>query len=784
MQPDPKFVPPLDPEEHKGSRRLALTLLASLITLLFVVVFSQTAFDLTFLRPNGDGQIQVFAALSLLIFLLFVALTYVLARTVLKLWSERRMGTLGSKFRTRMVVGALLLSLGPVIFVFFFAYGLMNRSIDKWFSRPVEEVRQDTAAMASLLGEYANQNAHAEAETLAAEPGTLHAFATGNFSEPLSHFREHDRTLQGGFVVVLQGENPAATYQLPAPWPEMRTLIARATMDKDKAARGNAAQAKKNQAKDTQSAIPPPLLISVAGVDYVISQAPVLRNSSILVGMPLPSQFTATANRVAASQQRYTELSSKRKLFRQTYLGVLGLLTMLVLFTATWFALLLSKQVTRPVEALARATEEISAGRLNYRIAVTGPDELGDLVLRFNRMAADLESSRQLLTSSTHDLGEANQLLDRRRQQIEAILENIPTGVMSLDANRRVTHVNDALRRIFDFFDFHDPPLPASSGEVAGKLLTDFLPEEIHADLDFLLRRADRMGNTTSPMELQAGHRTLHVAVTVASLTHGAQKLGWVVVFEDLSDLMQAQREAAWREVARQVAHEIKNPLTPIALSAERISRHLSQSEIPPPRSLSIIRKCAETIAASVTTVRSLVDEFAALARFPKATPEPADINAIIESTLAMFDGRLPGIRLSTSLADGLPLVMADPNALKRALANLVDNAAEAMDESILREIHIGTSLLDDRSAVEVVVADTGHGVTQDMKEKLFLPYFSTKQRGTGLGLSIVSRTVEDHRGSIRVEENQPVGTRFVLELPLAAPSPESAVAEGLTRAQ
>src|SRR5581483_2321691 len=252
------------------------------------------------------------------------------------------------------------------------------------------------------------------------------------------------------------------------------------------------------------------------------------------------------------------------------------------------------------------------------------------------------------------------------------------------------------------------------------------------------------------------------------SLNHDGQRLGYVIVFEDLSDLLKAQKQAAWREVARRVAHEIKNPLTPIALSAERIRRHLDRGHPPDEASLAVIRASADTMAGAVETVRTLVDEFAALARFPMSQPQPADINAIVASALAMFDGRLDGICVQTSLASGLPRVMADPEAIKRALANLVDNAAEAMQNSLVREVHISTALLSTRDAVELVVADTGHGVTREMKEKLFLPYFSTKKRGTGLGLAIVSRIIEDHQGSIRVEENQPVGARFILELPLA----------------
>jgi len=283
------------------------------------------------------------------------------------------------------------------------------------------------------------------------------------------------------------------------------------------------------------------------------------------------------------------------------------------------------------------------------------------------------------------------------------------------------------------------------------------------------------MGTTTTQLEMALHPSRFNAAVTVATLQHGGQGLGYVLVFEDLSDLLKAQKQTAWREVARRVAHAIKNPLTPIALSAERIRRHLDRGSPPDAASLAILHSCAETIGSAVETLRTLVDEFSTLARFPTAQPAPANINAIVENTLAMFNGRLDSIHVQTFLATDLPKVMADSEAIKRALANLVDNAAEAMQGALVREIQISTSLVASRDAVEITVADTGHGVTQELKEKLFLPYFSTKQRGTGLGLAIVSRIIEDHRGCIRVEENQPIGTRFVVELPVALeviPSP------------
>jgi len=360
-------------------------------------------------------------------------------------------------------------------------------------------------------------------------------------------------------------------------------------------------------------------------------------------------------------------------------------------------------------------------------------------------------------------LSAANAELDQRRRQMETILENIPTGVLSLDGNRRVTHVNQALRRMFHPDGLHD----GSSQIVLGAALEEVFPAEVLEDFEPLLRRGDRMGMTTSQMEMQLPHGTVNVALTVATLRHHGDRSGYVVVFEDLSDLLKAQKQAAWREVARRVAHEIKNPLTPIALSAERIQRHLDRATPTDPASSTVVRTCAETIAGAVETVRRLVDEFSTLARFPVAKPQPADINEIVESALSMFHGRLEGIGVHKSLASDLPRVMADAEAIKRAVANLVDNAAEASETSVVREIAISTTLVASRDAIEITVADTGPGVTREVKEKLFLPYFSTKKRGTGLGLAIVSRIVEDHHGSIRVEENHPVGTRFIVELPV-----------------
>jgi two-component system, NtrC family, nitrogen regulation sensor histidine kinase NtrY len=739
-------VPALKPEPAKRSlslsqRRAMLIPLALGILLLFGVVFSQQAFNLKQLSPDSAQQTLVLVALSAVVFLLLVVLTFVLFRNLVKLYAERRLGVLGSRLRTRMVVGALLLSFAPAIVMFMFAYGLMNRSIDKWFSMPVHELQQDSGRVGALLSDYAGDNARAEAVEIAQSPDTQKSLSSGSYSGVLHEFRKHQPTLQGGFAIALVDGDSVASWNLPQPWPALREQLA-----------------------SVSNVEHGPQKWRYRETEYLLGAAPVGKSAAILVGMPLPKDFSPTLEQINQNQQNYLTLSREAKRIRGMYMLLLTLLTVLVLFVATWFSLFLAKLVTRPVEALAEATREISLGHLGHRVDVPAADELAELVASFNSMAAELESSRHKIEESAQALTDTNTELEQRRRHIETILESIPTGVLSLGPDRRVTHSNVAFGRMF---------WPHGRAPV-GSRLQDIFPTDVASDLEHLLRRADRMAITAAQLEIPVEKHKLNTSVTVSCVEHGRQRLGYVIVFEDFSELLKAQKEAAWREVARRVAHEIKNPLTPIALSAERIRRHLERGSAPDQKSLSVIGDCAQTISGAVQTVRSLVDEFSSLARFPEAQPRPADINQIVENTLAMFNGRLDGIAMQKQLGTDLPLAMADPEAIKRALANLIDNAAEAMQGSLVREIHIATSLVESRDAVEILIADTGHGIDRELKEKLFLPYFSTKKRGTGLGLAIVRRIIEDHRGSIRVEENRPAGAKFVVELPLAADMAEA----------
>ena len=731
---------PVRDDPPKSSRRWkAVIALSSAAFVLLAILVAQSSFNLKFLNPDSNQQLYFFVTLTGLTFFSFVALSLVLGRNLLKLYAERQRGVAGSKFRTRLVVVHLVLSILPVIAMFWFSYGLMNRSIDKWFSQPVEEVRADTAAMSGLLYDYAGLNATTEAQSIAGAEEFRKSLANGNVAAANDELREHIPTLQGGFTVAISDGHALASLNTPAPWAEMRERF-----PVDQAIRGEH----------------PHFLWGET--DYIVGAAPT-DNGSVFVAMPLPPKFAQTASQIRDSQQRYIDLARQRKLVRRTYLAFLLLLTVIVLFASTWLALFLSKLVGRPVAAIAAGTEAISRGQLDYRVDIRATDELAELVQSFNSMADQLESSRRQIEASSRDLADANEKLEGRRRYIETVLESIPTGVVSIDGVRRVTLANAAFSRMVHP-EHPEFTLPSA---LSGVPLHQLLPQDVVDDLEPLFRRADRMGITGANMEITMPHSTRNVALTVAAFEHPSERHGYVLVFEDLSDLLRAQKQAAWSEVARRVAHEIKNPLTPIALSAERIHRHLMRGTTPDAGSLDVIRSCSDTISNAVQTVRALVDEFSVLARFPASHPQPASLNALVETALTLFTGRLEGIRVRTELATDLPPVMADPEAIKRAIANLVDNAAEAMQEALLKEITISTALVDSRDAVELVVSDTGHGISRDVKERLFLPYFSTKQRGTGLGLAIVSRIVEDHNGSIRVEENKPVGSRFVIELPV-----------------
>ena len=616
------------------------------------------------------------------------------------------------------------------------------------------------------LAQYVAGNARVEAESIA---------FTGvpDLDQPTlnSALGSHRVTLSGGFAVVYGNDlRMIASFQAP---PESSTAnllpwLSEKEQEKPVPLKGPLSASLLATARRGGEAV-----LEVAGQEYALGMAATGSGKVVVVGLPMPRGLSQTAKRIRAGAAAYWDLFRTRHSIRATFFLMLLLITVVVFFSSVWLALFLAKQITRPVEALADAMDEIAAGKYEHRVALITTGEMAELVRSFNRMAADLDASRQLAESSSAQLTAANLAIEERRRELETIVETIPSGVVTLDETGTVLQANRAFALLMG---------QNENAALRGQKLAELLPQDFLDDFAGIIRRGQRMGAAATEIEFHLRGRTIHLAVTSARLELAHGRPGTVLVVEDTSELLRAQRQLAWKEVAQRVAHEIKNPLTPIALSAERIGKHLDRGQADSP---SIIRKCSEVILGCVGTLRTLVDQFSALAQFPAPQPRPCDMNQVVEESLALFAGRLDGITVKRDLEKDLPMVLADHDAIKRALANLIDNAAEAMQGSLLRVLNVRTSLSEEDWAVEIEISDTGHGLTDDIRERLFLPFYSTKHRGTGLGLSIAAKIVQEAGGSIRAESNSPKGARFLLRLPLMEtgeqPSHEGSTATPLT---
>ena len=673
----------------------------------------------------------IFFALTIVIGASLLIFALILSRYLLKLAAERRSGQLGSRFKVKMVMGAMGVSLLPLVLLFFFSYALINRTLNLWFPRPLEIAGEQSQTLLSHFenSEYDSLNRLAKA---AAASGTPDA-------QLLAHIQSAD-----------------------AWWVTNATGAITSGVDLSKASLKPASQA------EATPFVPEPVQTIRSGAQiwsaneemYLAGSAP-LKDGTLYVARRLPADFPKLYADIQTQTGTYLHLKQQLRQYKKIYLLILGLITLILLFTTTWFALFLSKQVTVPIQALAEATREISRGNFDHKIEVQAQDELGTLVRSFNRMTEQLGEGRRQINEFTQSLEQAIEERERRRKLMEAILENIPTGVVSLDSSGNVTRVNTAVVTIL--------------GESARNAHTvaELLGEEAARSVLHMIRRSLRMGAASSEIEIATGGRLVRTAVTVTSLGPRRSNPGFIVVIDDLTELLQAQKAAAWQEVAQRIAHEIKNPLTPIQLSAQRMLRYLDRAATTNPGAPrtefeKLSAECAGLIEREVQTLESLVDEFSQFARFPAARMAPADLNDVVQSALGLFQGRLEGIALSVDLADSLPPVKADAELIRQVVANLIDNAAESMENAPVRRLRVSTRMESDGDAVVVEVSDSGHGISAADKDKLFLPYFSTKERGTGLGLAIASRIIAEHNGTIRVEDNTPVGAKFLLRFPAA----------------
>ena len=685
-------------------KRLLLGMGVVLLAISVILVVWQGSFKMGRIEPSNPSQTFVFWAISILIFVLMVTLGFILFRELLRLYIARQANQQGSRIRTKLVLGALALSCLPVFCLVLFSFEVLSRSVERWFTNPVDQEVGVFVRAATVLQKEMNDEVNAQTGWLAAKPEVRQVLAAGSAAAAAPGFLANfARAQEAQHAAILASDGSTVVLS----W------------DEPDAAR--------------RSAQP------------VLARFPVMEGDRTLgfveMASPVPIDVARQVALIDGYNREWIVLRDGLRNAKRLYTMVMVLITLFVLFFATWIALFLAKQISIPITALLDAASEVRRGNLRHRVEVRAVDELASLVRGFNEMTQELEAS--------------GRELDVRRRFTEAILESIPTGVISITADGSVKRVNRALAKIF----------PAEAVARATRL-EDLFSREDTAELKYLMKRARRTGSASRPMELLTESRKLQLAVTVSALEEKLTS-GFVVVLEDTSELLRAQKAAAWHEVARRVAHEIKNPLTPIALSAERIARQVERLQAPPATER-ILQECTATISKSVESVKTLVDEFSRFARFPSAQPVRCDLNEVVREALLVFQGRLDGIELRTDFAPGLPPVNLDPEQFGRVVVNLVDNAAEAMQDSLVKKLFLATrpGAADN---VELVVADSGPGISPDDKEKLFLPYFSTKNRGTGLGLAIVSHIVAEHNAQIRVEDNQPAGARFTIEIPALA---------------
>jgi two-component system, NtrC family, nitrogen regulation sensor histidine kinase NtrY len=728
-----------------SKQRWSLVIGGSLLTLLLAAVFTFGSLDVPF-EPKSWRTLMPLYAVSSFITAALLVFGLILGRTVLRLWAETSREQLGARFKTKMVVGAMAISLLPIIFMFIVSYSLINRTLLRWFPRPLEIASEKTQEMMTDFGKAQLPRLRHMATSVEESPSTSveeqlqRGFAMG--ADAVWILDEDGNVTRGGVVCDNQSEE------------RQGPICARVGV------LGKLARVMRSGVE----------VWTAGGSDYFAVRVPNVRSGQpagyTVAAYRTSPNFLSRITEIESQTQEYNQEKHDLRALKRQMLLILLLFTVLLLSAVMWVALFLAKQVTIPIQALAEGTREISSGNFDYQVPEQAQDELGVLVRSFNAMTTQLRDNRSQIDQFTRNLQQAVQELERRRQLMETVLENIPTGVISLDANGAILRANTAVTRMF------------GSDARDAQSLDDLLGPDASRVLQLLMRRSLRMGVVSREIETVMSGRILHLAVTVSSLGPRRANSGYVLVLDDLTEMLRAQKSAAWQEVARRIAHEIKNPLTPIQLSSQRLSRFLERrgaAKAGTPRDpelTSLVQECSRLIEREVSTLAALVNEFSQFVRFPAAKLAPTNANTVVHEAIEVFSGRLDGITLKTTLDENLPSVRADGGLLRSVVVNLIDNAAEALENSTFREILISTCSHPDAETIEICVSDTGHGISPQDKDKLFLPHFSTKNRGTGLGLAIAARIVAEHGGTIHVEDNLPVGSRFFVELPATELTP------------
>ncbi len=717
----------LSPESRRRRNEL---LIIGIISILIVIL---TTIEMKFPQVGGKipiaNNIIIFSLININIILILL-LIFLVIRNLVKLIFERRRKVWGAKLRTKLVVAFASLSLVPTILLFLVAVGFITNSVEHWFKAPVEQSLQGALEVAqAYYRDFAN-NMVSSAQQIG-----RHLSKQGIFKEAkgISSLREQLETKRQEYHlstlgIFLKGEKDSIRVEDPtlkAIFPHLPKELLEAGFSGKEVSR----------------------ILSVGEGEMIAGIAPIFNPSEggevvgvVAASLFIPKSLTAKMNEISQAFVEYKQLKILKKPIKSSYMMALLMVTLLILFSATWFGFYLAKELTVPIKELAEATHRIATGDLNFRIKMKAADEIGTLVQSFNQMTEDLQVSRSEL--------------EQRRKYMEIVLKNVAAGVISIDEKGMVTTINTSAEEMLEI-----------KGEaILEKRFSEVLPKEYVGQIEELLRelKSSRKDSIEKQLTVNLRGKSLSLLINLTALKdEEGRPLGVVAVFDDLTQLIKAQRIAAWREVARRIAHEIKNPLTPIQLSAQRLrKRYLERLQ----QDGSVFDECTRTIVKQVEELKGMVNEFSNFARMPTSQPTPNHLNEIIRETLVLFQEAHKEVRFEFIPHD-LPILNIDRDQMKRVMINLIKNSLAAIERD--GEINIKTSYDPKLQMVRLEVSDNGCGIADEDKGRLFEPYYSTKKSGTGLGLTIVNAIVADHNGYIRIRDNEPKGTTFLIELPV-----------------
>lgn len=674
--------------------------------------------------------------------LLLLALLLLVFRNLAKLYYEKKANILGTKLKTRLITAFIVLALLPTTVLFFFSIHFISTSIAFWFNTPVEQTLESSLAVGQKLYEYIEEKNEFFAKRAAFQIDSRNLLDKENEQKLARYSQVVQRAFNRHAVEIYTPDAKRISLSLASELEQMHFGPLNST-DLTDVPEGDESKTVSQTVKEGE------FLRTIASIPF--DSDPRQADAFIVITTLVSPDLSENLQAILKGQEEYQQLKLAKKPAQISYYIALSIVALLVVFCAIWFGFALAKTITIPIMKFAEGTQRVTAGDLNYQIDFETDDELGTLIKSFNSMTKELAAGREQIALSGRMLRQQNAELERSRNYIEIVLKNISAGVISVDKKGVITTINKSAEAMLNI----------NSANILNRTYKEVL------DSDYL-QIADKIYDQASQ-----GHESLEIPLSITisgtpkhfSLNYNLLKneengnVGAVLVFDDVTELEKAQRIAAWREVARRIAHEVKNPLTPIKLSAQRLKRKYGDQIRD-----DIFNSCADTIIEHVDLIKNLVNQFSTFAKFPDANAARCRIENIVLETIALYKEGLENVDIQSRFSDDIPVLSLDHQHMKQAFINLIDNAVYAVNKD--GKILIDVSYDDILKIVRIEIADNGKGISDAEKTRLFEPYFSTKKSGMGLGLAIVSSIISDHNGVIRVQDNMPAGAKFIIELP------------------